>query len=781
MQIPPLSFIVLDTETTGFIPRVNRIIEFAGVRIQEGKVTAEYESLFSIPTKIPETVQVLTRIKSETVAGKPLFEDKREEMTDFIGKDTLIIGQNVSFDIGMLKGEGIDLSDHPWIDTAMLASLVYPELRSYSLGYVSNVLKLKHEPVHRAMGDVNATLELLSKCWQRLQELPPELYEVAQMIMSKSSPSYQMLFEALPEPTAKAQPKWLTITKPKLTSTAKVSPLAQSIFQKPASGEVMLIEEPIAPTTMQQLLDSAVADEDTVHWIAVKNLEAALRRLTIPDGVRVLYPPHELLDISAAGVFAQQDEFTADESSLAVKMAWYEPQTFRSAPIHGEERGVWNGKLACTKNSEAYTNQFKDLPTVLLLDHRQLLEILEDPDHPAKSALNDRAHIIIDDASMLEDTASKAFGWYCPIEYVRAGAEGNSDLTSFTDALQIWIEKTRNQQDVHELNRADLSTSDVTGLKERLTYILEETTFASPVESLLNQLNDILNPDNLSGRIAWIEQRNDGTQFIQSIPEFVNEVLHEHLYGKFPTTLLIPPQSTETLAEILTKSQQTTSVETERSPLDNVPIKFEEKAVEDYVKKPMGDRSIILLPSKRLIEDCFIKYTEQMEEKGVTLICQNLSGGLERMQAEFETTKTPCIWILTPWTYEGVTLPPEHVDHLVIQSLPFDHPGNMLFSTRSAHYQNGFESYSLPRLEHRLFRLLRTFCRHRTEDGGVTILDKRLREKKYGERIKEYLEKFAAKEAEEPPQMLGVRKVAKKKVVKKKVIVPASEDQMMLF
>ncbi|HCI04127.1 MAG: exonuclease domain-containing protein [Candidatus Peribacteraceae bacterium] len=772
MKLPPLSFVVLDTETTGFVPRANRVIEFAAIRIENGKIASEYEQLFKIPTEIPQTVQVLTRIKNDDLEGKSEFSEKQNEMMEFIGEGTLIIGQNINFDIGMLKGEGIDLSEHPKLDTAMIASLVFPELRSYSLGYVSKILKLKHEPVHRAMGDVNATLELLGKCWERLLELPPELFEVAKIIMSKSSPGYHMLFDSLPEPKRKKTPKWFRVPKPKLSSSAHVTPLAEAIFEKPAIGTVSLVEEPMSPTTMQQLLDAAVPKENTTHWIAVKNLEAALRRLTIPEGVRVLQPPWNLYDMESATTFAAQDEFTADEGSLAVKLAWYEPKTIRDFPIHGEEKSVWNGKLSCTDESDLYTKQFDDLPGVVLLDHRQLLAFLGNPKHKAHEALNDSAHIIVDDASMLEDTATKAYSWYCKLDDIRAGSEGNEDLTSFTDAVQIWIEKVREGQDNHPVTRAMLQTPEVSGLKDRLSGILNSAEFAIPIKKQLENLDSMLDHNKVHDRIAWIEIRQNGSQSLQSVPEFVNEVLNENLLSKFSTTLLIPSKSSETLTEALSKSLQKTLSVSSDTDLDLPSITFSpDKSIETFLVKPQGDKQIILLPSRRMIEDAFIKYTEELESKGTTLICQNLSGGLERMQAEFTVAKTPCIWLLTPWTYEGVTLPPEMVDQLIIQRLPFDYPSHPTFAKRSEHYKNSFEEYSIPRLEHRIFRLLRTFCRHRTLDGSVIVLDDRLDKKAYGKRIKSYIEDLARSEKVVKPD----RRKSKKKVME------IHEDQLSMF
>ena len=74
MKLPPLPLVVLDTETTGFVPKVHRIIEFASMRAEGGEVTEMYEQLFSIPGEVPPQVQVLTRIKPAELVGKPTFE-----------------------------------------------------------------------------------------------------------------------------------------------------------------------------------------------------------------------------------------------------------------------------------------------------------------------------------------------------------------------------------------------------------------------------------------------------------------------------------------------------------------------------------------------------------------------------------------------------------------------------------------------------------------------------------------------------------------------------------
>src|SRR3990167_5724869 len=94
VRLPSLSFAVLDTETTGFVPRVHRIIEFASMRVEGGKVTQEYEHLYAGGDDIPPHIQVLTRIKQDALAGKPALSELREDILRQIDGVDLLVGQN---------------------------------------------------------------------------------------------------------------------------------------------------------------------------------------------------------------------------------------------------------------------------------------------------------------------------------------------------------------------------------------------------------------------------------------------------------------------------------------------------------------------------------------------------------------------------------------------------------------------------------------------------------------------------------------------------------------
>lgn len=778
MKLPPFPFVVLDTETTGFVPRVHRVFEFASVRAKEGEITDRYEQLFSVPD-IPPHVEVLTHTKTEDVRGKPPIKEHADEILKHIGKDTLIVGQNVLFDLGMLRGEGIDLTDRPWVDTSMLASLVFPELASYSLGYLSEVLDLTHEPIHRAMGDVLATLELLAACWERFTTLPAEHREVARSIVDRGPEGYRIFFHALPKSTRTQPPKWLRPVKASAQCQTKKQEFSLPL---PEKGAVHIVEESLDPCTLRQIIDATVEDKSIRHWIAVKNLDATIERMCTEYQVeraavheradaRILYPPHMLLDPETVRTFAEQKTYTADETTLALKISWYEPRTRGDFPLHGSgEESVWFAKLAATDTSPVYRKQFENLPTAVILDHRQLLRFIADEDHIGKQALAGAAsHVIIDDASMLEDTATKAYGWFVAMDDLRAAAEGFRNLTKFVDVFELWIEKTRQFQPLHMLTVADLKSPDAHGIRKQLATLFEDKTLSDQTMRQLTNLEHILDSDALPERVVWLEQRQSGSHTLHSAPERVGKLLEQHLYSLFPTTLLVPGGCAEILPELLPPSQECRCLGSIFAAY-KFPLTFttDGKKLDDILEEPPPGKTILLIPSKGTIENMFVKYDVALEKKGVAMISQGLSGGQGRMQAEFVAAEAPAIWLLTPWFYEGIELPPGTVDHLILATLPFDHPSYPVLARRKGHYKDGFSDYCVPRVLHRLFRLLRTYARHRTEQGDAAILDDRLFSKDYGERVREYLSQFAG----EPVTTKEARPRVGGKV---------SKDQMPLF
>ena len=741
--LPKFPFVILDTEATGLFPRIDHILELAILRFEQGEKVAEYATLFHTEAEIPAHVQVLTRIHPADLQGKPTIREESEKIQKLL-EGVLIVGHNIPYDLGMLKGDGIIVEEAPWVDTAMLASILFPELPSWSLGYISSVLRLPHTPKHRALGDVHATLALFEREYERLTELPKESVQLLQTLAEKGPEGYALLIGSV-QSTATKTPSWLQKKVQRIETGNHRDTITHQFnseaLESPPEGAVTLLGSPPTPSFLSHYLQSLPKKDEKI-WVAVKNLEASLRLLDEAElhDATVLYPPALLLNPETETAFLAQDTFSAPELTLAFKLTLYHPRVQADAPIHSEERDVWKAKVAATKESPAYSDQFQDLHKRIIIDHYHLLDLLNEGKGPEPGE-----RVIVDDASMLEDTATKAFRWSCSSAVLRAGAEGGSEpLTRFLDLYQLWTERVRNDLSLRYLVEADLRTAEAKGLKQRLEEILTSSLLSENVRERLLDLQKILVPENLEGRIAWIEQFRDGDQILQSVPFDIASLLWEVLYDKCGTTLLLPPGAPTLFPSIVPPQIDTvcSTVTVESADAPSILYTDPRLSLERLIAHIDG-KVIALVGSKRVIEQLYIAHAERLEEVGVTFIAQGLNGGQGRMQAEFLAAEGPALWLLTPWTYEGVDLPPGSCDHLWIHTLPFDHPSHAVLSIRSDRYKNPFEEYLLPRLFHRLFRIIRTYMLHRNAEGGILILDERIRTKEYGAKVKAYLTSIA--------------------------------------
>lgn len=731
MRLPNVPFTVLDTETTGFVPRVHRVMEFASMRAEGGKIVASFEELFSVPDEVPPHVQAITRIRPADLQGKPALAERKDAVLAAVGEGTLIVGQNIGFDIGMLKGEGLDLSGRPTVDTSMLASLVFPELPSYSLGYVSQVLRLNHEPVHRALGDVRATLELFAACWERICALPKARIEELRDVWSRSEEGYRLLAAALPKTGGKGK-----LAMPDERGCTECT--EHAALARPAVGTVALQEEDLHPAFLHRVLRAAAADTGARHIVAVKNIEALLRRCRLPEGVSVLYPPFLLPNPAAIDALGRQEALTADEATLLIKLRWFVPATRADIALHGNEKELWAGRIACTDDCAAYRAQFASLTATVVMDQRQLLECLQ-ADTEETRGLLEGSHVIIDDGSMLEETATKALGSVCPLQELRSAAEHDAQLEKCADALALWVEKTRGGQDMRFLAPSDLAHPDCVALRDRIAALLKDAS-SPQVRRLLGAAVAITDPARLSGNVTWIEVWQNGSVVLQAYPQRIDPLLQSLLFGRHATTVLVP-NGTASLPLVVPAATPVVTATVRNAGTCVMTVSPGTKAEATFQNPPPG-KTIVLLSSRKAIEQAYVKHVEALEQRGVTLLCQGLSGSTGRMEAEFAAAEGTALCVLTPWSYEGFELPAGTVDRLVLEQLPFDSPSQPLIQARGKFLQDAFNGYLLPKLEHRLFRLLRTLKRHARGTPEVAVLDERLGSKAYGPRVTAYLEAF---------------------------------------
>ncbi len=166
-QIP---LAVVDTETTGALAAFgHRVIELGIVRLEGGRITAEYQQLIDPERRISPGVTALTGISQSMVTGRPRFADQLDSALQLL-RGALIVGHNIRFDLSFLAREfrrdGADicqtLGDVPVLDTVRIARRRFGR-GGNGLQTLAPRLGVQPSVAHRALADAQTTAAVFEK------------------------------------------------------------------------------------------------------------------------------------------------------------------------------------------------------------------------------------------------------------------------------------------------------------------------------------------------------------------------------------------------------------------------------------------------------------------------------------------------------------------------------------------------------------------------------------------------------------------------------------------
>ena len=156
-------YAVIDVETTGGSPSLDRVIEIAVFTYDGEKIIDSFSTLLNPKRPIDPYVTRLTGITQEMVSEAPDFEQVHQKILEMT-HESIFVAHNVKFDFGMLRQEfkrlGIDFI-RKQLDTVNLARKILPGFESYSLGNICDSIGINILDRHRAYGDAEATVKLL--------------------------------------------------------------------------------------------------------------------------------------------------------------------------------------------------------------------------------------------------------------------------------------------------------------------------------------------------------------------------------------------------------------------------------------------------------------------------------------------------------------------------------------------------------------------------------------------------------------------------------------------
>lgn len=166
------TYCVLDLETTGFSPKIEKITEIGVMKIKDGKVIDTFSCFVNPEKPIPTRVVEVTNITDDMVKDAETIDIVFPKLLEFL-KDTVLVAHNAEFDIGFLKHNAKVLGyefDFTYIDTLTLSQELFPDYKSYKLGRIAKKLGIKVDVAHRALDDVDTTVKVFNIMIKMLKE-----------------------------------------------------------------------------------------------------------------------------------------------------------------------------------------------------------------------------------------------------------------------------------------------------------------------------------------------------------------------------------------------------------------------------------------------------------------------------------------------------------------------------------------------------------------------------------------------------------------------------------
>jgi DNA polymerase III epsilon subunit-like protein len=162
-----LSFLSLDTETTGLDPKGDRITELGWVRFERGREVSRHASLCRVDAPLPAAVREITGIDDAMLAGAAPFASCVDALFAALAAVDFVVAYNAAFDAGFLRAElarlGRELPGLPWVDPLVFVRELDRFERGKRLEDAARRWGVPLEGSHRALADATASGELLIK------------------------------------------------------------------------------------------------------------------------------------------------------------------------------------------------------------------------------------------------------------------------------------------------------------------------------------------------------------------------------------------------------------------------------------------------------------------------------------------------------------------------------------------------------------------------------------------------------------------------------------------
>jgi DNA polymerase III subunit epsilon len=173
LSLRETTFVVLDLETTGGAPDGGGITEIGAVKVRGGEELGVFGTLVNPGERLPPFITVLTGITEAMLAPAPPIDAVLPSLLEFLN-GAVLVAHNAPYDVGFLKA-ACARHGYAWphlrvLDTAALArrALTRDEVPNRKLATLAQFFHAATQPVHRALADARATVDVLHGLIERL-------------------------------------------------------------------------------------------------------------------------------------------------------------------------------------------------------------------------------------------------------------------------------------------------------------------------------------------------------------------------------------------------------------------------------------------------------------------------------------------------------------------------------------------------------------------------------------------------------------------------------------
>lgn len=777
------ALVSLDLETTGLDPEKDKIIEFGAVKFNLENNEKESLQFFINPgIKIPQIITHITNIKDEDLEDAPAFEEKKEEIKNFI-EDSPIVGHNIKFDTNFLRQKGIELKN-PEYDTHELASIIFPSLNSYSLEVLTQILNLQHKEKHRALDDAKAAADLFIKLTEEFKTLNPDLIERIKKLLNRSQWPLKNVLLSLTANEKSSQEH----QSPSSTQSPPPSPQEiESFEQIGKTQESTIFELPAPHTNLIKFLAKNTSDSTYISlpFRLFRQLEK-----DIPDTVAKIDMPSNYISPQRLEEFSEAEVFEDHEISALIKyLIWI--QKTRTGLLH-EVRIIGNEKNTIHRvninediippEQEPFFKQAmdKDSDSPAICTHEYLIE------HAEKLSCPQIPSAIIIDIENFHGTLSKKHSTYLKAEFAEQTLKALkqtapecavtdsliSKCTIFFGLIGMIFNQHKtpsNFSQICEISDNLLNDKNWISARETTQNLIEISVELGEIKNqktakllrdwkkILESLDKIFNHQNpdetsqndaqsincLNKNMTWIEEDFHGDIVLRKIPINISEETESFLKN-FENYKIIG-----NALDIEDKGKFIKDIFDLPQNLPFISIKYSPPDTEIHIITDINERDGNQLPS------FFTQYLSETEEN-IAIICNSkaqmeyltlklgqkniptlsqTAGSIAKLNDKFQETPISPI-LLTPYGWKDFSCR-DKINTLFIQKLPFDPPSASHIIAGSQNREDPFNEFQVPRAILNLKKIIEPMLTQNNKK--IVILDDRIIIKGYGKQFMEAL------------------------------------------